>query len=166
MRRILLVLVAVALVGVPAASAWTWPVDGPVLRPFLLGDDPYAGGQHRGVDIGGEVGRPVRAPASGTVSFVGSVPGGGHALTIETADGLSVTLLQLATTTVSRGDVVEEGAVVGTVGESADGVTTAPHVHLGIRVTADRNGYVDPLSLLGAPAAPAERPAAGQPVQP
>ena len=36
------------LVAAPAALAWTWPADGLVLRPFSLGPDPYAAGQHRG----------------------------------------------------------------------------------------------------------------------
>ena len=60
MRRLLALLpVLIAFqAGVPPALAWTWPVDGPVLRPFTLGDDPYAGGQHRGVDIAGEEGSP------------------------------------------------------------------------------------------------------------
>ena len=39
------------------------------------------------------------------------------------------------------------------VGESSDAVTLQPHVHLGVRVAADPNGYVDPLGLL--PRAPA-----------
>ena len=51
-----------------------WPADGPVLRPFQLGADPYAAGQHRGIDVGGAAGAPVRRPAAGTVSFAGSVP--------------------------------------------------------------------------------------------
>ena len=38
------------------AHAWTWPAAGPVLRPFSLGADTYAAGQHRGVDIGAELG--------------------------------------------------------------------------------------------------------------
>src|SRR5918994_1814215 len=96
----------------------------------------------------------VAAPTAGTVSFVGSVPGGGQALTIQTADGYAVTLLQLGSTSVLRGSVVEEGTVVGVVGESADAVTSAPHVHLGIRVAADPDGYVDPLGLLPPLAAP------------
>ena len=67
----LLLPVLVALqVGVQPALAWAWPADGPVLRPFVLGDDPYAGGQHRGIDIGAPAGTPVRAPISGSVSFV------------------------------------------------------------------------------------------------
>ena len=77
MRRLLVLLpVLIAFqAGVPPALAWTWPAAGPVLRPFTLGDDPYAGGQHRGVDIAGEAGTPVRAPAAGVVSFAGTVPG-------------------------------------------------------------------------------------------
>jgi hypothetical protein len=53
-------LIALLLPG--GAHAWTWPVDGPVLRPFAFGSDPYAGGQHRGIDVGGALGecRSVR----------------------------------------------------------------------------------------------------------
>ncbi|HZG35723.1 MAG TPA: M23 family metallopeptidase, partial [Gaiellaceae bacterium] len=118
------------------------------MRPFVLGDDPYAGGQHRGVDLGAAVGTPVRAPAGGTVSFAGALPGHGRGVTILTADGYAVTLLQLATTTVARGAAVAEGAVVGSVGASGDARTTAPHVHLGVRVAVEPHGYVDPLGLL------------------
>lgn len=151
MRRILSVLVLLAaLAATPAAHAWVWPAAGPVLRPFSLGPDSYAGGQHRGVDIGAELGSSVLAPAAGTVSFVGSIPGAGRAVTIRTPDGYAVTLLQLGSTSVAPGTPVAEGAVVGDVGESADAVTSAPHVHLGVRVAADPDGYVDPLGLLPA----------------
>ncbi|MBA3245270.1 MAG: M23 family metallopeptidase, partial [Actinobacteria bacterium] len=151
MRRTLATAVALAtLVAVPAAGAWTWPIDGSIVRPFSFGSDPYAGGQHRGVDIGAKVGAEVVAPVAGTVSFVGSVPNGGRALTIQTSDGYAVTLLQLGSVDVVRGAVVEEGTTVGYVGESADAVTTQPHVHLGVRLASDADGYVDPLGLLPA----------------
>src|SRR5918995_3442905 len=144
MRRVLLAAVA-ALVFVPGAQGWTWPSDGSVLRPFVLGDDPYAGGQHRGVDIGGELGADVRAPASGPVSFAGAVPGGGKTITIQTADGYAVTLLQLAQILVVRGQVVGGGDVVARVGPGGDAITADPHVHLGVRVASDPNAYLDPL---------------------
>ena len=104
------------------------------------------------------LGEPVRAPAAGVVSFVGPVPSGGRALTIQTADGYAVTLLQLGSVAVARGSSVAEGAVVGQVGESEDAVTTAPHVHLGVRVAAEPNGYVDPVLLLPARAGARPRP--------
>ena len=159
-RLVILLPVLLALqVGVQPALAWTWPVDGPVLRPFILGDDPYAAGQHRGIDIGASSGATVVAPASGTVSFAGTVPGGGKTLTIRTADGYSVTLLHLGTIAALRGGAVAEGHGVGTVGPSGDAELPRPYVYLGIRTTADRNGYLDPLSLLPpAVAAPAPQP--------
>ena len=146
----MLLFVVLALVLAPAAYPWTCPLSGPVLRPFAFGDNPYAGGLHRGVDLGAEVGTAVGAPASGTVSFVGTVPAGGKAVTIATSDGYSVTLLQLGSTVVSRGAIVAEGDVVGSVGPSEDAVTSAPHVHVGLRVSAEEEGYVDPLSVLPA----------------
>jgi len=140
--------VIASLAAAPSAFAWTWPAEGPVLRPFSVGSDPYAAGQHRGVDVGAELGHVVVAPAGGTVSFVGFVPGGGRAVTIATDDGYAVTLLQLGATSVERGSTLTEGTVVGVVGESSDSVTLQPHVHLGVRVAADPNGYVNPLGLL------------------
>ena len=157
MRRFALLPVLLAtLLGAPPAHAWTWPVDGPVLRPFLFGSDPYAAGLHRGIDIGAVAGSAVRAPRAGLVRFAGTVPGNGRTVTIETADGYSVTLLHLGAFSVARGATVAEGDAVAVVGPS-DGVEHAvPSVHLGVRVTDDPQGYVDPLPLLpaGAPAAP------------
>jgi hypothetical protein len=161
MKRLVILLPALLAfqVGVQPALAWTWPVDGPVLRPFSVGDDPYQAGQHRGVDVGGDLGTPVRAPATGTVSFSGTVPDGGRTVTIRTADGYSVTLLHLGTIDVARAENVAEGAPVGTVGWSGTAEHDRPYVHLGIRTTADPNGYLDPLTLLPPRAQPAPEPA-------
>jgi Peptidase family M23 len=156
--------------GAPPALAWTWPADGPVLRAFEYGKDPYAAGQHRGIDVAGKQGAPVLAPAAGVVSFAGTVPGGGRAVTVRTPDGYSVTLVHLGSVEVVDDAVLREGASVGTIGPSGDAEHTQPYVHLGIRVTANATGYLDPLSLLptrGAdpPAAPAP-PAASVPTMP
>jgi hypothetical protein len=134
--------------GAPPALAWTWPADGPVLRPFVLGDDPYAAAQHRGVDIAAPSGALLRAPASGAVSFAGTVPGGGRAVTIQTADGYSITLVHLGSIGVQRGQVLAEGAGLGSAGRSGEAEHPEPYVHLGVRVSADPQGYLDPLGLL------------------
>ena len=53
------------LLPASAARAWTWPVDGPVLRPFDFDRaHPYAAGQHRGLDLGAPTGTSVRAPTA------------------------------------------------------------------------------------------------------
>lgn len=148
-------IVAVFLAWVPVAQAWSWPVQGPVLQPFGYDEaNPYAAGQHRGIDIGASAaGAPVVAPAGGTVSFAGSVPTNGKSVTIETADGYSVTLTHLGTIAVAEGASVDEGAVVGSVGPSGTPEQAVPYVHLGVRLDADPNGYLDPLGLLPAPVA-------------
>lgn len=170
MKKLAVLLVAaVGLLVASPALAWTWPVDGDVVRAYALGDDPYAAGQHRGIDIAATAGALVRAPAAGTVTFAGFVPSGGRTLTIASNDGYAVTLQQLAEISVAKGQAIAEDEVVATVGESVDSTTPTAHVHLGVRTAAERHGYVDPLSLLpprrqAPPAAPA--PAAPDPDEP
>jgi hypothetical protein len=146
--------VLVLLVWAPAAYAWSWPVQGPVVQPFSYDEShPYASGQHRGVDIGADAaGEQVVAPAAGSVSFAGSVPTNGECVSIQTSDGYTVTLTHLGTTLVAKGASVAEGQVVGTIGPSGTPEIDGPYVHLGIRTTSDPNGYLDPLSLLPPPA--------------
>jgi hypothetical protein len=175
MRRQLLAAVLVALVFVPVGRAWTWPATGAVLQPFLFDPaHPYAAGQHRGIDVGGDLGATVHAPAAGNVTFTGTVPSSGNSVTIATADGYAVTLTHLGSITVARGAAVAEGAGVGTIGISTDPEVAQPYVHLGVRIAAEPQGYLDPLAFLPArapvaesaapPAVTAEPPAAPVPV--
>jgi Peptidase family M23 len=159
MRVRLAALSALLVLAVPpAASGWTWPVDGPVLRAFSFGSDPYAAGQHRGIDIGAPSGTPVLATAGGFVSFAGTVPNGGKTVTIQTSTGYAVTLVHLGSIRVLRGTTVEEGATVGTVGPSGVPDIPEPYVYLGIRVASDEQGYLDPLLFLPPRAEPPAAP--------
>ena len=162
MHRILAIGLAVsfALVFTATATAWSWPADGAVLRPFDLGSDVYAAGQHRGVDVGGPEGSSVRAPAAGVVTFAGSLPTYGRGVTILTGDGYAVTLVHLGEIGVAKGDTVGEGATVGTMGTSGTPEQSVPSVHLGIRRAAEEEGYVDPLGLLPPRGEPAPVPEA------
>jgi len=119
------------------------------LRPFSFDHaHPYAGGQHRGVDLGAPSGSPVLAPAEGVVSFAGTVPTGGKTVSIQTPFGYTATLVHLGSIGVTRGTLVGEASVVGSVGPSGVVELTEPYVYFGARVTSDPQGYVDPLSLL------------------
>ena len=165
--RLLALLVLLLVLWVPAAGAWTWPVGGPVLQGFSFDPaHPYAGGQHRGIDVGGDAGASVLAPASGVVSFAGTVPTSGKSVTIDTADGLSVTLTHLGSIAVAKGGAVTEGTVVGTVGPSGTPELDVPYVHLGIRNAADPQGYLDPLLFLPGRGGAARRAPAAAPVAP
>ncbi|MGH3002141.1 MAG: murein hydrolase activator EnvC family protein, partial [Gaiellaceae bacterium] len=152
----------VGLLLAPAAGAWTWPSGGAVVQPFSFdAAHPYAAGQHRGIDVGGDPGAEVVAPASGTVTFAGSVPGSGKTVTVTTADGYAVTLTHLGSIAVAEGVSVQEGDGVGTIGPSGDAEVSVPYVHLGVRLAAQAQGYLDPASLL--PVRPAATPPASAP---
>ena len=149
MRRLAVLIVCACALPVSDAQAWTWPVDGPVLRPFRFDHShPYAGGQHRGVDLGAPSGSPVLAPVEGVVSFAGTVPTGGKTVSIQTSFGYTATLVHLGSIGVARGALVGEASVVGTVGPSGVVDLPDPYVYFGARVTSDPQGYVDPLTLL------------------
>ena len=125
-------------------------MQGPVLQAFAYDEaHPYASGQHRGIDIGADAaGEAVVAPAAGTVTFAGTVPTSGKSVTIETADGYSVTLTHLGSILVGKGAAVVERDTIGTIGPSGTAEVEGPYVHLGIRRASDPNGYVDPLGFL------------------
>ena len=148
MIRRLAVCALCALVLPASAQAWTWPVNGPVLRPFSFDRaHPYAAGQHRGIDLGAPAEADVRAPAQGVVTFTGTVPTGGKTLSIETPYGYTATLVHLGSIAVERGASVAEGAVVGTVGPTGVADRAAPSVYFGRRTPAEAQGYVDPLTF-------------------
>jgi hypothetical protein len=152
--------VLAALVCTPVAGAWSWPAEGAVLQPFVFDPArPYAAGEHRGLDVAGAAGSSVHAPCAGVVAFVGSVPGSGTSLTIATTDGYSVTLTHLGALAVAKGATVGEGDVVATLG-AGGGEQSQPYLHLGVRRTAEAQGYVDPASLLPARGAPSPPPPA------
>ena len=70
----------------PQASAWSWPVDGAVLRPFSLGADPYAAGSIAGSTLPGPTAGRSR-PGGGHRHVRGCVPASGRTVTILTATG-------------------------------------------------------------------------------
>nr|MDP9491237.1 M23 family metallopeptidase [Actinomycetota bacterium] len=137
-----------ALAGPPVACAWSWPATGEVLRPFDYGGGTYTAEGHRGIDIAGEPGAPVLAPAAGRVSFAGTIAANGKTISVRTGDGWVVTLTHLGSITVSVGDGVAEREPIGTIGPAGDAEVEEPYVQLGIRRVDDPRGYVDPLTLL------------------
>lgn len=136
--------------GAGGIGSWPWPVVGEVVGEYRNGSDPYAAGQHRGVDIAAPAGTPARAVVAGMVSFSGKLPDGGQTVTIRSADGqYLVSYLHLSRRVASRGSHVAVGETVGLTGTTGRRSTAQPHLHLGVRVAATRK-YVDPMSLLGA----------------
>jgi hypothetical protein len=142
------------LAGTALAGVWTWPVRGPVITAYRNGDDPYAAGQHRGIDVGAPVGSRVVAAAGGTVTFVGIAGSSGLTVSERTADGrFDLSYLHLSAASVHRGEAVAEGAALGAVGVSGRRSAEAPHLHFGVREAGSRSAYRDPLDFLAPPPA-------------
>src|SRR3954451_56565 len=114
----LTVLVLSLALAPPAVAAdWTWPVRGQVITPYRNGSDPYAAGQHRGIDIAAAVGDRVVAAAGGTVTFAGVAGSSGLTVSIRTADGrYDTSYLHLSSAGVRAGQAVGGGDRIGAVG--------------------------------------------------
>lgn len=147
----------------PVRAAWEWPLSGEVITRYSNGSDPYAGGQHRGIDIAGETGQPVVAAAGGSVRFAGTAGSSGLTVSIRTTDGFDTSYLHLSSASVLAGQTVAAGERVGAVGTTGTRSTERPHLHFGVREAGSRHAYRDPLAFLpaGPPAAegPREAPA-------
>lgn len=170
-RAVLLAYFVVAAVFVRApfgvAAELIWPIEGPAESMLAFGAGYAAGGStaiHRGLDLAAPSGAAVLAPAAGTVTFVGSVPGVGGgtvtAATIDVGSGISVTLLPLSAVTARRGQAVGTGERIAEVAESGDASSASPHLHVGVR---KQDVYLDPATVLAPPAtAPSSPSGAGE----
>lgn len=142
MRRLVATAVLILALCAPAsaAGAWTWPVAGEVITRYRNGPDPYAGGQHRGIDIAAPAGTVVRSAAAGMVTFSGTAGSSGLTVAVRTADHrFDTSYLHLASASVSKGDRVEAGARLGAVGTSGRRSAVRPHLHFGVRDAGSRH---------------------------
>lgn len=119
-----------------APGCYSPPVAAPIAVPYVQPPCPYCAG-HRGVEYELGAGTPVKAVAAGTVTFAGAVVGIRYVVVLQ-PDGRRATYGMLATTPLTRGDVVAGGQVVGTSGA---------RLYFGLRDAAD--APVDPTPLLG-----------------
>src|SRR5436190_10144168 len=144
-----------------ASGSWTWPVRGEVITQYRNGTDPYAAGQHRGIDIAARVGAPVVAAAGGSVTFAGVAGSSGLTVSVRTADGrFDTSYLHLSSAGVRAGESVSAGQRLGAVGTTGRRSAEQPHLHFGVREAGRRQAYVDPLDFLAPPpASPRPEPA-------
>ena len=152
-----------SLVFPACAQAATWPLS--VSSPSVeLGfQESYTAGAksyvHSGIDASASAGLQIVSPLAGTVRFTGTVPSGDsrlgqagqsgktmRAVSIQIADGRTVTLMPFDTISVKKGQQVAEGEALGTLAASGDASSAGAHLHMGLK----KDGvYYDPLSLFG-----------------
>lgn len=109
------------------------PVPGAILTQGLHGENA--------VDLGIPKGTPIHAAASGTVIVAksGGYNGGyGNYVVLSHANGSQTLYAHMTTVSVTVGQKVSQGAVIGTVGVTGD--ATGPHLHFEVR--GARNPFV------------------------
>lgn len=129
------------------AQGFIWPVKGRISGRFgsqrIFNGTPKS--PHPGMDIAVPEGTPVKAPASGIVTF--AKPGlyltGGTVL-IDHGFGVSSNFLHLSRLDVKVGQHVQQGDVIGAAGMT--GRATGPHLHWGVNWFEVR---LDPMLLQG-----------------
>ncbi len=99
--------------------------------------------RHAGLDFASPAGAVIRAPAAGRVALVAPLYYTGNTVVLDHGYGLYSILAHMQRTLVREGQVVEQGARLGTVG--ATGRATGPHLHWSVRVGSTR---VDPAAVL------------------
>lgn len=127
---------------VPSVGSYAWPVSGPIVRGFEPPAGPYGAG-HRGIDLAGASGSPVRAAEAGVVAFAGRIGGEMH-VSIDHPDGVRTSYAFLGSIEVKAGAAIARGMRVGTVGVGHPG-SGSSHLHFGARYAGQ---YIDPLLLL------------------
>lgn len=105
---------------------------------------PGASSNHQGLDMAAPIGTTIRAPTDLRIVTAHNSATGGNMVTATDAAGNKHRFLHMNNYSVSPGDVVSQGDVIGTVGST--GRSTGPHLHWDIK---DKLGNVlDPKKLL------------------
>lgn len=132
-------------IPVKGSGVLSWPIANPVITQrfgytAFAASGAYNGNQHNGLDMGAPVGTQIKAPLTGRVRNVGNtdlVPGcysWGKWILIDHPNGLSSMFAHLSQVSVSPGQTVNTGDIVGYVGNT--GYSTGPHLHYTLYVTA------------------------------
>lgn len=142
-------IVAFRLIRSESPSHLPVPVEG--VRPQQIAngwDSPRSGGRkHRGIDIFARRGTPVVSSTRGIVVTVGQNSLGGRIVRVLGPGGQWHYYAHLDRFgDVREGQLIEEGAVLGYVGDSGNAKGTPPHLHYG--VYRFRGGAINPYPLL------------------
>ena len=119
----------------PAFLPTMWAHIGKINNEFGVRRNPFGERSyefHPGLDIGGERGDTVAAPANGIVSEAGWKGGYGNMIEVDHGNGLKTRYGHLSKIEVQPGDTVERGQVIGLIGST--GRSTGPHLHYELRL--------------------------------
>ena len=123
-----------------------FPFHGSITSTFGHRENPFGGSNvetHKGLDIRGPLGAPVRAMAKGVVKFAGPRGGFGNCIILKHANGFETLYGHLSKILVKPAQKIDIGQQIGKIGST--GRSTGPHLHYEIH----RNGQrINPQSFL------------------
>lgn len=102
-------------------------------------------GMHKGLDLRGAEGTPIKACADGKVVLVDNLYFSGNTVYVNHGDGVFSAYLHMSKPLVQPGETIVRGQTIGLVGST--GRVTGPHLHLSIFAQGQS---IDPLPLLEA----------------
>lgn len=112
-----------------------YPLTGRINDDFGWRRNPFSGNSsefHSGLDISGEKGDIIVAPANGIVIKAGWSGGYGNMIEISHGSGLSTRYGHLSQIDVEIGESIVRGQEIGNVGST--GRSTGPHLHYEVRM--------------------------------
>ncbi len=112
-----------------------WAHSGKINNEFGFRRNPFGGRTyefHAGMDIDGERGEEVIAPANGVVTEAGWKGGYGQMIEIDHGNGLKTRYGHLSKIEVSTGDTLTRGQLIALIGST--GRSTGPHLHYELRL--------------------------------
>lgn len=126
---------------ITGSGQFIWPV------PNYRYCSRWYGGRHRGVDICAPAGTPIYASAGGTITKAGYNKAGagtgyGYSVIINHGGGYSSVYAHCLSLTVSAGQTVKQGQLIGYLGST--GRSTGNHCHFEIRLNGS---YIPPQNV-------------------
>ena len=115
------------------SKGFDWPVRGRILSNYGAKE---SGLHNDGVNIQGALGTPVMAADAGQVMYVGNaLKGFGNLILVKHDNGWVSAYGHLNDTRVARGDYLDRGDIIGSIGQS--GRVDSPQLHFEIRKGAE-----------------------------
>lgn len=127
------------------SGEFVYPVRGKVLSEFglrrFMNGKPRS--PHRGVDFRAGEGTSIKACNAGEVVLTGRFFFGGNTVVLDHGQGILSLYMHLSEISVSQGEMVDKGKVIGLAGST--GRATGPHLHFALSAWGS---MVNPLTML------------------
>lgn len=126
---------AIEAAGNPEFIPSMWALLGKINNEFGFRRNPFGGSRyefHAGMDIDGERGDAIVAPANGIIVKAGWQGGYGNLVEIDHGNGLTTRYGHMSKIEVQAGDAVHRGQIIGLVGST--GRSTGQHLHYELRL--------------------------------